>query len=160
MAAAWATASAGLDHLLVIPSYRHPLKTGDRTPYEDRVILCELAFEGLRHVTVSRIEEELGESRTLFTLEALIDQEPERQLRLVIGADILEETHRWYQWERVSELAPPLLIGRAGYESEAAVDLPAVSSTDIRARLRQGASVEGLVPRRVIEHVASHRLYR
>jgi nicotinate-nucleotide adenylyltransferase len=37
--------------------------------------------------------------------------------------------------------------------------LPAISSTDIRARLARGDDVSGLLPRRVAHYAAEHRLY-
>lgn len=37
-------------------------------------------------------------------------------------------------------------------------ELP-VSSTDIRRRLREGLSVEGMLPSRVLDYIKAHRLY-
>ena len=49
-------------------------------------------------------------------------------------------------------------VGRTIDLIEAAT--PAVSSTEIRARLRAGAPVGGMVADAVAEHIASHELYR
>jgi len=114
--------------------------------------------------TVSDIERELGgESRTLRTLEALLARQPERKLRLVIGADVLHDRHKWHRWDRVAELAPPIVLGRAGVEHpEAPLGvLPEVSSTTIRRAYRSGAPgpVEPMVPAAVRGFIAEHRLY-
>jgi len=162
MAAAYALSATEIDRLVVIPTYRHPFAK-PLAPYEHRLRMCELAMADLRRVEVSRIEAELGgDSWTVRTLEELRRREPYARLRLVIGSDLLKEAPRWHAFDRISAIAPPLVIGRAGYPSEQAMraDLPAVSSTEIRKRLAEGVPVEGLVPRVVIDYVRAHGLYR
>lgn len=151
-----------VDELWLVPTWRHPFDK-DLVDFEHRVEMCRRAtavFGG--RVQVSRIEEELGgdASRTLDTLEALASRGPDDELRLVIGADILAETDKWHRWDEVVRLAPPLVIGRTGYRSDAEVTLPPVSSTDIRERLRRGEDVVPLVSRSVMDYIAGRGLYR
>jgi nicotinate-nucleotide adenylyltransferase len=130
--------------------------------------MCELAarpFGG--RVAVSRIEEELGgHSFTLRTIKALKARHPELELALVIGADLLGERERWHGWSELSTLVPFLVVGRAGQgPGDAAdpanhLDLPAVSSTEVRARLAIGAAVDALVDRAVLDYIREHGLYR
>jgi nicotinate-nucleotide adenylyltransferase len=162
LAAAWALCSEPFSRLLVVPTYRHPFQKA-MAPYEHRLRLCELAFAELRRVEVSRIEAELGgESLTLRTLEELRRRFPGARLRLVIGSDLLAETSKWYAFERVAELAPPLVVGRAGHEGGDLAErcvLPPISSTDVRRRLRTGGDVSGLVPHAVAAYARRHGLY-
>lgn len=153
-----------VDAVLVVPVFRHVFGK-DLAGFDDRVQMCRLAMEWLPGVSVSEIERELGgESRTLHTIEALIEQDPSRELRLVIGADVLADLPKWYRWDRVAELAPPIVIGRAGYEHPDAPEtlLPMVSSTKIRALVAAGSTekASALLPRRVRAHIAEHALYR
>ena len=48
----------------------------------------------------------------------------------MIGADILQETDKWYRWDDLVALAPPIVIGRAGHP------LPAGSDRDRRGDAR------------------------
>ncbi|MBX3252154.1 MAG: nicotinate-nicotinamide nucleotide adenylyltransferase [Myxococcales bacterium] len=149
LVACWARVAAGADRVLVVPSYRHPF--GKRSaPYELRLELCALAMRELRDVEISDVERTLGEapSRTLDVLEALAARHPRARLRLVIGADILAETDRWHRWDDVVRLAPPLVVGRGGHPLPAGCPfaMPEISSTEVRARLATGASIDGLVP--------------
>ena len=59
-------------------------------------------------------------------------------------------------------LLEDLVVGRQGYPDGAggAPLLPAVSSTEIRARLARGEDVGALVPRRVLDYLEERRLYR
>lgn len=152
-----------VERLLVVPSYQHPFAKA-LAPYDDRVKMCELAMGWIPRVEVSRVEEELGgESRTVRTLERLRDEFPDKQLRFIMGADIMVESSKWYRFDRIVELAPPIVLGRAGiaYPNAPQPVLPSISSTEVRARL--GADeiglLEELVPKAVIEYARSRRLY-
>jgi nicotinate-nucleotide adenylyltransferase len=149
--------------ILVVPTYRHPFAKS-LAPYEDRVRMCELAMGWLPRVEVSRVEEELGgESRTLRTIEHLRTRYPGTQLRLVIGADIMVESSKWYGFDRIMELAPPIVLGRVGvaYPNAPTPVLPAISSTEIRSKLGAGelGALEELVPKAVLDYARSRALY-
>lgn len=165
MLAAYVLSVVEVDRLLVAPTWQHPLDKGTRSPFEHRHRMCELAFRHVVGVEVSRIEEELGgRSYTLRMLEELARRHPDDELRLLIGADILGELDRWHRFDRVAEIAPPLVIGRGGHAADTEwevlpVELPPISSTEIRRRLAHGESVRGLVPIAVAEYAAQHELY-
>jgi nicotinate-nucleotide adenylyltransferase len=163
LVATYVLATEDVDRVLAIPTCEHSLDKAATASFEHRVRMTELAMKDLARVTVSSIEGELGgKSRTLLTLEELARRMPRARFRLVIGADILLETERWYRFDRVRELAPLIVVGRAGYESPddtTKIDLPRVSSTEIRARLAADRPVAGLVPRRVEEHIRLNGLY-
>jgi nicotinate-nucleotide adenylyltransferase len=163
LAIAWVLATEDVDQIVVVPAFQHPFaKT--LAPFDARLRMCELAAGWLPNVTISRVEEELGgESRTLRTLEHLASQNPEWRMRLVMGTDILLEADKWFRFDRVQELAPPLVLGRVGFDIDGApsVVLPPISSTDVRARIAEErwGELQSLVPRAVLEYVKKHRLY-
>jgi nicotinate-nucleotide adenylyltransferase len=152
-----------VDQVLVVPTFRHPFAKA-LAPFEDRLLMCELAMGWIPRVEVSRVEAEIGgESRTLHTLEHLARAHPDWILRLVIGADILAEAPRWFGFDAIAKMAPPLVLARAGIalpEAGPAL-LPDVSSTEIRASIEQGAwrKLEYIVPRKVLAHVRARGLY-
>lgn len=162
---AYVLCTAPIDRMIVVPTWQHALDKKASASFEDRRRMCELAFADMARVEVSTIEQELeGRSYTLNTLEALAERYQGASLRLVLGADILGETHRWHRFDRVAELAPPIIVGRVGYpppEGEgAAILLPEVSSTDVRARVTAGLQFRGLVPASVADYIDSKGLYR
>src|SRR5579864_1363286 len=163
LACAVVLATEEVDVLLVVPAYRHPFAK-PLEPFEDRVSMCELAMAWLPRVEVSRIEEQLGgESRTLRTLEHLSEAHPEYAMRLVIGADVLADAPRWFGFEAIAKLAPPIVLGRAGVHVPGSGPglLPDVSSTRVRAAIARGDWDEAskLVPRKVLAHVRARGLY-
>jgi nicotinate-nucleotide adenylyltransferase len=158
-----------IDRVLLVPAFQHPFAKA-LAPFEDRIRMCELAMGWLPGVEVTRVEQELGgEGKTLHTLEHLLALHPDWTLRLVMGADLVAESSKWYRFDRVRALAPPLLIGRAGVEVHASglgplprFVLPPISSTEVRARIRAGAweDLADMVPRAVLEHVRTRGLYK
>jgi nicotinate-nucleotide adenylyltransferase len=162
MAAWWALATQGVREAWLVPTWRHPFGK-ELAPWEDRVRMCELAIAHLRGAHVCRAEEALRDDplcgRTARTLEYLVERHPGRRFALLVGADILPETPRWYRWERVTELARVVVVGRQGYPGGGRPALPDVSSTEIRGRLGRGEPVDGLLASRVLEHIRSHGLY-
>jgi nicotinate-nucleotide adenylyltransferase len=163
LACALVLATEEVDRLLVVPTFQHPFAK-PLVPFDDRVAMCELAMGWLPGVEVSRVEEALGgESRTLRTLEHFAKEHPDWQLHIVVGADVLAEAPRWFGFDAITKLAPPIVLGRAGFDgpSPSALRLPDVSSTRVRAAIGEGAWHEaaGLVPRRVLAYVRAKGLY-
>jgi nicotinate-nucleotide adenylyltransferase len=149
--------------ILVVPTYKHPFAK-ELAPYEDRVRMCEIAVGWLPRVQISRIEEKLGgESRTLRTVEHLRELYPDWNLRFVMGADLMTESSKWHGFDRIIELAPPIVLGRVGvvYEGAPFPVLPAISSTEVRAMIAAGRwnEVESVLPREEIAFVRAKKLY-
>jgi nicotinate-nucleotide adenylyltransferase len=163
LACAHVLSTTDVDRILVVPTYRHPFAKA-LASYDDRVAMCERAMAWLPGVEVSRVEEVLGgESRTLRTIEHLLAEHPEWQLRLVIGADILVESSKWFGFDKIRELAPPIVLGRAGIHGTDAPRplLPEISSTQVRTLIAEGRhdDLGPLVPRRVLDYVFERGLY-
>jgi nicotinate-nucleotide adenylyltransferase len=159
--------TADVDELWFIPCFQHAF---DKTlePFEDRLRLCQLAAAALGpRARVSDIERELGgDSRTLLTLRALQARHPEHGFAVVIGADLAAETASWYGAAELRQAAPFIVVGRAGSAGGGApdgtrspVEMPNVSSTEIRRALAAHRPVSGLVSRAVLDYIYARRLF-
>jgi nicotinate-nucleotide adenylyltransferase len=87
----------------------------------------------------------------------------------LIGADEYLDFARWKEPEAVLELARIGVATRPGFELPAQqsdrvlffeIEPFPVSSRDIRARVAQGESIDGLVPSPVAAAISGHGLYR
>jgi nicotinate-nucleotide adenylyltransferase len=164
LAVSYVLATEDADQVAVVPCYQHPFAK-ELAPFADRFAMCEHAMGWLPRTTVLRVEEELGgESRTLRTVEHLAKVHPDWRMRLVLGADVLLEGPRWQGFDRVTELAPPVILGRAGVVTAKAPPaiLPEVSSSAIREAIGNGRmhEVAALLPRAVLTYIEANRLYR
>lgn len=160
LACALVLSTEDVDRVLVVPTYRHPFAKS-LAPFDDRVRMCELAMGWMPRVVVSCIEQDIGgESRTLRTLERLAADHADWRMRLVVGADVLAEAPRWYGFDAIAKIAPPIVLGRVGVQGPAPM-LPEVSSTQVRDAMARGdwGSVEKLIPREVVAYAREQRLY-
>jgi nicotinate-nucleotide adenylyltransferase len=153
--------TADVDELWFVPCFKHPFDKA-LAPFDDRVRMCERAAAALGgRAKVSEVEGALGgESRTLRTVKALIEAHPGIELSLVIGADLEGEMSSWYRADELRRLVRLIVVGRAGFGAPEGVRMPAVSSSDVRARLARGQPVDGLVPRSVLDYIRERKLYQ
>lgn len=163
LAATFVLSMEDVDELWVVPCFQHPFAKA-LAPYEDRYEMCRQAFAWIPRVKVSELEKELGgESRTIRTVQHLLDQHPDWRLRLVIGTDIVSEAPRWHAFDELQRLAPPIVLVRRGWEHPemAASVFPEVSSTQVRAAIHRGDLewVRAWVPPAVLRYVTAHGLY-
>lgn len=164
---------ARLDRVLMVVANEPWQKTGLRqvTPAPDRLAMVEAAVEGVEGLEASDIEiRRGGPSYTADTLAQLHDEDPSRELFLILGSDAAEGIPTWEDSEVIKKLSTIVLVERpgaeggrppAGYRYEkVAVPLFDVSSTDIRARVLDGRPLDYILPRPVIECIHERGLYR
>jgi nicotinate-nucleotide adenylyltransferase len=186
MAALAVYATEELDHLWVIPTASHAFGK-DLAPFADRVRMAHLAF---RHfaggVAVLDLEERLPRpSYTVNLLRALHRLRPGIKPVWIAGSDFLVDLPRWREPDEVVRLARFVVLPRQGHPlpeahqkilavvdddapapragvtlSPLSVDLPQLSSSDVRARLRAGQGVRGLLDHEVLAYVDRRGLYR
>jgi len=153
--------TATVDELWFVPCWKHPFDKALEA-FVDRLRMCELAAAALgSRVRVSDVEAQLGgeESPTLLTIKGLQARHPEHEFLLVIGADLESELPLWYGADELRRSVRMLVVGRSGFASGSPLAMPAVSSTEIRARLRASEAADDLVPRRVLDYIRQHGLY-
>ena len=142
--------------VMMVPTHTHAFGK-ELLDFEARLRLCEGVAEIFPgRVLVSDVEGVLAaagrENRTVDTLEHLRAVHPQARLSLVIGSDLISELPSWKGAERIDALAERVVINREGYPTEGmGPSIPDVSSTWVRERMAEGASVSAWVPRRVIE---------
>jgi nicotinate-nucleotide adenylyltransferase len=166
LAALYVLETEPVDELWLIPCFRHPFEKALER-FEDRLRMCEIMAAPLgARARVSDIERQLGgESRTLHTVRALQAEHPSTEFHVVIGSDLVAETSHWFGAEELRQRTSFIVVGRAGVAGNGAgeVSMPAISSTDVRERLRTGqpglAAVTPLLPRRVLDYIRQRGLY-
>ncbi|HTK48734.1 MAG TPA: nicotinate-nucleotide adenylyltransferase [Gemmatimonadaceae bacterium] len=160
-----------LDGVRFVPAAVQPLKAGRSTASAaDRLAMTELLVRGFPGFTVDPAEiDRAGLSFTVDTLASLAVRFPGAELFLLLGADAFSLFEQWRAPERVRAMATVVVMTR-GAEAPAVQSMPGVqvlqtrrvdiSSTELRARVRDGRTIRGFVPDAVAEYVAEHRLYR
>lgn len=163
---------AALDRVLFMLAARPPHKlTQPLAPFAQRFEMLELALAGHQAFQPSELERDRpGPSYTADTLDELRRRQPNDELFLIVGSDSLADLPRWYQPLRIAQAAELLVVGRPGIEvapptlpirwQVISVPLLAISSTDLRTRVKQGHSIRYFVPHAVECYIDTHGLYR
>ena len=171
-----------LDQVLFLPSGVPPHKTDKQVPSaEHRYMMPLLAPLSNPHFEVSCIEiDREGVRYTIYCLQILREQcGPDCELFFITGADAMFEIIEWRGSDRLLRIAHFIAASRPGYSLS---ELPpatrrwvdehrnrfhllnvpamAISSTDIRNRVRMGRSIRYLVPEQVEHYIRRHRLYQ
>ena len=162
LAAAWALCSGEVDEVWMIPCAAHAFGK-DLAPFADRIAMCELGAAALSpKIRVSDVEAGLPPPNyTLHTLQHLQQTHLNHRFRLLVGADILHETAAWHAFDQVIEIAPLLVVGRAGIEGEKhSYTLPPFASSKLRQALAQGHLPTEAIPPSILQYIQEKRLYQ
>lgn len=171
-----------LDRVWFLPAAVPPHKRGRPLSSADaRAEMLDLAIGGHEGFALSRFEiERGGVSYTVDTLRHFRREEPDRELFLLMGADMLHDLPGWRESAEVCRLALPVVVRRAGEKepnldclselvsaerldaiARHQVEMPemGISSTEIRRRVVAGQSIRYRTPRAVEKYIESHGLY-
>jgi nicotinate-nucleotide adenylyltransferase len=164
----------GLDRVLFIPASRPPHKPDCAlSPVETRLRMIELAVADNPRLAVSDIEARRPEpSYTIETIRELRKRlGASERLCFIMGADSLVQFFTWREPEALIRECEFAVVPRPGVDMSAAdprireravvleAPLMAVSSTDIRDRVRRGVSIRYLVPESVRTFIGEKKLY-
>jgi nicotinate-nucleotide adenylyltransferase len=147
----------GLDLVLFIPAANPPHKKRGLLSYEVRSRLVAESIANRPGLTLSDLDRPTGApSYTIELIARFREAYPCAEPVFLIGEDSLAALPTWKRWRELVEtveFAAFTRIGRSIPDPELAgrvrlipMKPVRVSSTSIRRRLRQGLSVEGLVP--------------
>lgn len=164
LAASWALCSGEVDRVWMTPCYQHAFGK-QLVPFEDRVEMCKRGAALLSpKIEISTVEAQFdGPSYTIDVIEALCQQHPDHQFRLLVGTDILAERHQWKSFERLASLAPLLIAPRGGYDHQNpfGFHIPEVSSSAVRQCLASPDSDDAaqLIPPAILDYIQTHQLF-
>ena len=141
--------------LTLIPVHTHAF--GKKlAPFESRYRWCELLGKSISsRIEVSNIESSLDGS-SLSTVQHFQALEPDRRLVWVIGSDLLPTLSGWKGASVLSQIVEFCVFQRAGARASKSsvsreVNLPEISSTDLRADLACGNVPKYGIPKAILE---------
>jgi nicotinate-nucleotide adenylyltransferase len=174
-----------LNRVIFIPTGSPPHKVEDLlADAEDRYLMAEIATTSNSSFFVSRMEiDRKGKSYTVDTVKQLRKiYGMDRELFFITGADAILEILSWKDTDEIVALAKFIAATRPGYDiskikslkstlfrsQEEAdervfiMEIPAlaISSTDIRKRMKDCRSINYLVPEGVSNYILKHGLYK
>lgn len=168
------------DKVLFIPAAVPPHKTNNIiTAVADRLAMTRLAVASNPWFEVSTLEiDRPGPSYTIDTVRQVKEIYQPEQLYFITGADAVLEILSWKDVNNLLSLCKFIAATRPGYDlsnlQQKLKSLPreffeniipfyvpslAISSTDIRERVRAGKPIKYLLPEAVERYIYDHLLY-
>jgi len=169
-----------LDKIIFIPAARPPHKDNQGiSSSEHRVNMLRLALENQSSYLLSTIEiEREGYSYTIDTIRDLIQQNPDTEFYFIMGMDAFIDLPSWKEPHELLRLckfivfyrpfsSSPGVGGAATNETFCIGDkiyflyFPGIfiSSSLIRARLKENKPVQHMLPRKVMDYIKDKGLY-
>lgn len=162
-----------LDRLILVPAAQAPLKPNDvQSTSEERLAMLQAAVGWDKRFEVSDIElRRGGVSYTIDSARYFRSLYPNDDLYWVIGGDQLPKLHLWKDINELAQLVEFIFLERPGYPVKARPDIPglrlhrcdghllAISSTELRERVRRHMSLDYFVPHKAIVYIKEHSLY-
>lgn len=178
----------GLPHVLMLPARVPPHRAAPRASAAHRFAMTALAIQDRSFLRMSDADMEADTpSYTSATLDRLAERGATGPLFFITGADAFREIATWKHYPAILDRCHFAAVSRPGCPAaslrgllpelqqrmiETPCEIPArpsiflveaptapVSSTDVRRRIAEGASIAGLVPDAVAAYIARHGLY-
>ena len=175
----------GCDRILYALASINPLKAdAPPTAADHRLAMLEIALSELPKAEICTLElDRPGPSYAVDTLEQLRQEHgPDITFRLLLGSDQALQFTKWKDWQRIIELATPVVMLRPPLDRkqfkqqlsdsfppelverwlEWIADLPQldISSTEIRQRFIVGKGFDDSLDPKVLAYIKEHGLYR
>jgi nicotinate-nucleotide adenylyltransferase len=163
-----------LDRLILVPAAQAPLKPNEvQSPAADRLAMLRAAVEWDRRFEISDFElRRGGVSYTIDSVRHFQALYPQDELYWIIGGDQLPKLHLWKDITALAQLVEFIFLERPGHQVKAMPDIPglrvrrcdghllAISSTELRDRVKRDLSLDYFVPHKAIVYIREQGLYR
>ena len=163
-----------LDRLILVPAARAPLKAHDvASPAKERLEMLRQAVAWDHRFEVSDFElARGGVSYTIDSVRHFRALYPQDELFWIIGGDQLPQLHLWKDITELAKLIDFIFLERPGYPVKAVPAIPglrlhrcdghllAISSTELRQRIRRHLALDYFVPHKAIVYIKENGLYQ
>lgn len=159
----------GLDKVYFMPDANPPhIDKKEAIAAEHRVAMVEKAIEdnplfGLESCEIQRG----GISYTFDTMLELTKAHPEIDYYVIIGGDMVDYLPKWYRIDELIQMVQFVAVKRPNYADSSPypliwVDVPAmeISSTGLRKKIKNGCSVQYLIPDKTLAYIKEKELYQ
>jgi nicotinate-nucleotide adenylyltransferase len=160
------------EQIWLVVSPNNPLKAKNELAHEnDRLNMVKSAIQDFPFLHACDVEFSLPTpSYTIETLNLLENQYPNCEFSLILGADNMENFHKWKNYEEILNRYQIYVYPRHGENMTQPVkhqniiymnDAPllTVSATEIRSLLQQKKSVTEYLPVSVIQYIEDNQIF-
>jgi len=170
-----------IEKVIFIPAGRPPHKKNQNIAHDEhRYLMTVLATVNNSYFDVSRVEiDRPGTTYTIDTIRAIKKIYNDVEIYFITGADAIGEILTWKEPEELLQLCKFVPVTRPGYNKDNLIkkfseissrfginldftEVPslAISSTDIRNRVKSGKTIKYLLPEEVEKYILKFDIYK
>ncbi|MEZ5046618.1 MAG: nicotinate (nicotinamide) nucleotide adenylyltransferase [Chitinophagaceae bacterium] len=160
-----------VDKIWFVVSPHNPLKeTSSLLNEKQRYFLVQTAIEHEPKFKASNVEFSLPRpSYTIDTLIHMRDKYPQHEFSVIMGGDSFQNIKKWKNYEKILQDYSIIIYQRPGFEIDTSLSkkiqllqapLLDISSTMIRALIKNKKSIRFLVPDDVLEEIERSGFYK
>lgn len=138
-----------VDEVWLLPCYSHVWNKELASAFH-RTKMIDIAIDKLK---IENCKLEVSQGKPMYTIDTvklLFKKYPKDNFLWIIGSDNFTTLHKWHKIDELLDLIPFIIVPRTKDN---------YSSTAIRQRLKQGASIKNLVPPPVEKYIIDNKIY-
>jgi nicotinate-nucleotide adenylyltransferase len=160
-----------VEQIWFVVSPQNPLKKSSTLLNEyHRLHLVRVAIEGNSQFKASDSEFKLPKpSYTIDTITYLKEKYPQHAFSIIMGSDSFQNVNKWKNYEQLIRDNRIIIYERPGFEVSPLPNsntlvlkapLFEISATEIRQLIKQGKSIQYIVPDKVLEEIEQNGYYK
>jgi len=160
-----------VEQVWFVVSPQNPLKKSATLLNEyHRLHLVRLAIEGNNQFKASDAEFKLPKpSYTIDTITYLKEKYPQHDFSVIMGSDSFQNVNKWKNYEQLIKDNRIIIYERPSFEVSHLLTantlvlkapLLEISATEIRQLIKQGKSIQYIVPDKVLEEIEQNGYYK
>ncbi|MBT5379480.1 MAG: nicotinate (nicotinamide) nucleotide adenylyltransferase [Opitutae bacterium] len=164
----------GLEEIFFIPAAQAPLKQNDpgAKPHHRKAMLDAVVADNPAYQVLDCELEAGGVSYSIDTIRSLSQKYPERSFFWILGEDQLQKLEKWKDIDELCQLVEFVALDRPDHPMKTPLVIPksrchrfcghlfAISSSEIRERIKNGKSINEFLPANVAKYILDHHLYK
>ena len=141
-----------LNKVLWIITKQNPFKKRAFYSLSKRMLIAKKLIKGTKKIQVLHLDKITNSSRSINTINYIINKKKGKIIYFIIGSDNLIKFHRWKSWKKIVKLSKLIVFSRKGYDKKGKKSIVAkylknkiifinnkpisISSTKLRKRLK------------------------
>jgi len=157
-AAVHASLTMDLHKIWILPVFNHPFGK-QLTSFQHRLYMCDNAFRGIPKCYVKDFDENNNPGHCIDLLKLLNEKYGDHYDWVMLGGtDVNSNNSKHKDVEEIMKLCTIARVPRASYSTDKYA-IPNYSSSEIKQLIKEGKSIEGLVPLDVESYITENKLY-
>ena len=107
-----------LKKVLWIITEQNPFKTKSFYSLSQRMAKAKKLTNKIKKIQVVHYEKAINSSRSINTINYLINKKKLKNIHFIIGSDNLINFHKWKSWKKIVKLSKLIVFSRKGYDKK------------------------------------------